>query len=370
MKKNTIYTYIILFLIICIIPTPLYSLFKSNINKINYENRIEAKAPTFNLSTIETYPAEYESYFNDSVPFRSQLIEINSLINFYIFKQSPVSRVILGESDWLFYNPKGTDGDPIADFTGTNHLTQRELSDYATNLISVRDTLLSQEKEFIIMVAPNKATIYGEEYLGKKYQKAEKTKADLLVEYLRKNTDLNIIYPKDNLLDAKKELKNHTIYYKTDTHWNSLGAYVGTKDLLASIDITLPDINSLDIIEFTKGPGDLSDMSALSKHLEPDTDYKIENYGTNIIVNQTFPVENNNKIMNFTTENQDQRSLLLIHDSFAESMIPHLSKQFNELHTIHTNYYNTKYLSQVDADIVVLEVVERYLPNLLSFKVQ
>ena len=370
MKKSTIYTYIILFLIICIIPTPVYSLLKSAINKNNYENRVEAQAPVFNLSTIEAYPAEYEAYFNDSVPFRSQLIEINSIINYFVFKQSPVSRVERGKSDWLFYNPKGTDGDPMADFTGTNHLTQSELSEYATNLILARDTLLSQGKEFVVMVAPNKATIYGEEYLGKKYQKAEETKADLLVKYLRKNTDLNVVYPKDSLFDAKKELNNHILYYKTDTHWNSLGAYVGTKDLLAAVDITLPDINSLDIVEFTKGPGDLANMAALSKHLKADTDYKLDNYGTNITVNQTFPVENNNKIVGFTAEGLDERSLLLIHDSFSESMIPYLSKQFNNLHTIHTSYYNPEYLAQVDADIVVLEVVERYIPNLLSFKVQ
>ena len=369
MKKSTIYTYIILFLIICIMPTPIYSLLKDNIDKNNYENRVEAEAPNFNLSTIKTYPSEYESYFNDRVPFRSQLIETNSIINFYIFKQSPVSRVILGKSGWLFYNPNGTDEDPIADYTGTNYLTKSELSEYATNLISVRDKLLSQGKEFVIMVAPNKATIYGEEYLGGTYKKADKTKADLLVDFLKENTDLNIIYPKDKLLAAKKELPNEIIYHKTDTHWNSLGAYIGTKSLLSAVNITLPDLDKLDIVESIRGSGDLANMSALSKYLEPDTDYEIKNYGKDITVNQTFPVENKNKIMHFTTTGQDERSLLLVHDSFAESMIPYLNKQFNNLHTVHRNDYSAEYLAQVDADILVLEVVERYLFNLLSFKV-
>lgn len=354
-------------MIICIVPPPLYSLIGDSLDKENYENRLAAETPTFNLSTLESYPLEYETYFNDRVPFRSQLIELNSIIDFYVFKRSPVSRVIKGKDGWLFYN--GPDGDPIADFTGTNLMSEDKLAKCAANLVSVRNTLREQGKEFVVMIAPNKATIYGEEYLPDNYLKAERTKVDLLVAYLTEYTDLTVVYPKDELFAAKKELPEHSLYYKTDTHWNAIGAYVGAKSLLSALNIELPELSDVEIAENKTSAGDLANMMALSKFLRYDNDYNVENYSQNTIVDVTFPIENNENIMHYTTDGQDDRTMFLIHDSFSLSMIKYFSTQFDNLHTVHINYYSPEYLSQVDSDIVVFEAVERYIDNLLSFGV-
>lgn len=50
-----------------------------------------------------------------------------------------------------------------------------------------------------------------------------------IVDYLREKTDIPIIYPKErsNLLDSGYEL-----YYKTDSHWNQIGGYIGARSLL------------------------------------------------------------------------------------------------------------------------------------------
>lgn len=368
MKKSTIYLYIILFIVICVLPSPLYSLLGDYIDKENYENRVAATTPKFSLSTLQSYPKEYEEYFNDSVPFRSKLIEANSLIDYFIFKRSPVSRVILGKDDWLFYNPNGTDGDPIADFTGANILSEEKMVECASNLISVRDTLLKQGKEFVVMIAPNKATIYSE-YFPSNYRKAEQTKADLLVDYLKKNTDLTIVYPKDELLNAKTSLPNHLLYYKTDTHWNAIGAYIGANSLLSTLNVPQPSLDKIKIIEKEKHAGDLVNMMAMSKYLKYDVNHTLEIHAQTPVVNSEFPINDNQKIIHHTTTGQDERTLFLVHDSFSDSMIPYFRTEFNNFYSMHKNFYDPEFLAQVNPDIVVLEVVERYIDSLFTFKV-
>ena len=68
----------------------------------NYENRSIAERPVFSLDTIEDYPAAYETYYNDHLPFRNQLIQLNSRIEYYIFQHSSNQSVIKGKESFVF----------------------------------------------------------------------------------------------------------------------------------------------------------------------------------------------------------------------------------------------------------------------------
>ncbi len=368
MKKSTILMYLIIFIVICIIPTPTYNLLGNYLDKENYEKRNSSEAPTLNLSTLNSYSKKYEEFFDDNVPFRTQLIKINSFINCFIFKQSPISKVIIGKEGWLYYNPAGTDGDPMADTMGTNLYTEEQMKQCAENLIKVREQLKLRGKDFYIMIAPNKASIYNE-YLPKKYNISENTRADLLVSYLKKHTDINIVYPKEELINKKNILSDALIYYKTDTHWNNLGGYIGAKSLLSSLNIKIPELENVEISEIERNIGDLSNMMALTEYFD-DKDYQIKGYSENSNVTSQILSKENSDIVKYNAENKDTRTLVLVHDSFSEAMIPYIKTQFNDFYSIHINSYSANYLNSIDYDVVVLEVVERYLDNLVSFKVQ
>jgi len=368
MKKSTAYLYLIIFVIICVLPIPVYTLIGPYVDQEDYEKRAAADIPTFSIETIDEYPGNYEAYFNDTVPFRSQLIEINSLINYSLFKESPVSHVIVGKDEWFFYNPSGTDGNPIADVTGANYLTEDELALYANNLTAVRDELQAQGKEFIIMIAPNKESIYGGEYLPSKYDVVEQSRADQLVAYLNENTDLKVVYPKKNLQDFKKTSKQ-LIYYKTDTHWNKLGAYIGARELLAELNITLPDISDMRVTEKEVNSGDLATMMALTKYIKSDVDYDVTGYPRSEEVSKELPIEDNISIEHYTSTEGDGRTLFLVRDSFSVAMLDYVTTQFKDSHVVANLSYTKEYLHEVDPDIVVIEVVERYMEQLLVFGV-
>lgn len=250
MSKKLTAAYIIAFVLFFIAPTIIYNLFGVYLDQINYEQRNTAEKPVFSLETIGEYPKAYEEYFNDNLAFRTQMIEANSLIDFYLFRQSPVNKVIIGKDGWLFYNPNGKDGDPIADYRGSNLFSQEQLLQMANNLLEARDSLRAQGKDFVVYIGPNKESVYGDDYFPSDYAlDASYTRADQVVEYLSENTDLVIVYPKEDLQQTIENNPDLTFYYKTDTHWNALGAYIGASKLLGEINADIPDFSDLEIID-------------------------------------------------------------------------------------------------------------------------
>ena len=247
MKKYISILYICLFVLLLILPTVVFSVAGHKIDQENFENRNMAEKPKFLIENILEFPKEYENFYNDNLPFRSQLIRANALLNYNFFKQSPINKVIIGQDGWLFYNPPKEDSDPIGQCTGLR-LSDAELKEIADNLLSIRESLEKENKEFIVLIAPNKESIYGEKYLPETYNaKISNTVADQVVEYLQKSTDLKIIYPKPNILNAIESYPQYDFYYKLDTHWNFLGGYLGAKDLLSCLNIVMPEFNQLDM---------------------------------------------------------------------------------------------------------------------------
>lgn len=371
MKKHIKIAYVIVFVLLFIAPTIIYEIFGGYLDQTNYEQRQAVEKPAFSLDTIEQYPQAFEAYYNDSLPFRNQMITTNSLLNLRLFKLSAVEKVIIGKDDWLFYNPSGNDGDPIADYHGTNLLTQEHLAMFAANLVAVRDTLELQGKEFVVLIAPNKECMYGNTYLPAGFKTENTyTRSDQVVEYLSEHTDLTVVYPKEQILGAMQTDPDHIYYYKTDTHWNELGSYIGTRELLKSVGISIPGLEEQKVSKKNETAGDLAGMLGLSKYLQYDDVYHLDNYCKNQKVEQVYPIENNTNLICSTTTNADTRSLFMVRDSFATAMIPYLNTQFDHCTFVHNNIYSPDMLEQYPSDIVVLEVVERYIWNLANFKVE
>ena len=62
---------------------------------------------------------------------------------------------------------------------------------------------------------------------------SEKDNTDQIVEYLKTNTDIRVVYPYEELMRFKEKYPDEPLYYHLDTHWNELGAYIGAKALQA-----------------------------------------------------------------------------------------------------------------------------------------
>lgn len=195
-----------------------------------------------------------------------------------------------------------------------------------------------------------------------------------------------------------KENKNDYIYYRTDHHWTSLGAFFGYSaagEQLGYSPYELSDFTVEHVSDEFKGTlfsktlddsvtPDVMDYYTLTD-AEPDVKlsvFKSYNAASGEI---TYDEHNglyfreylgvkdkyssflgqNASIVTIETENaKSDRSLLVIKDSYAHSMIPFLSKEYSKITMIDLRYINTdfsEFISLDDYDQVL------FLYNVITF---
>ena len=345
--------------------------FRSFADVKNNENRAMAPRPSMpTLTGLDEFFDECESYINDRIPFRNYLVTIDSAIDYFIFKRSSNESVILGKDGWLFYkSTSGEDNDPIDDYQGRCLLTQQELKEIADNCVAQRDLLAQSGREFVIFIAPNKERIYSEHMPDRYGAPADTYRVMQMVSYLRENTDLRVVYPYEELMQAK-DSSEYDIYFKTDTHWNSLGGYIGAAALLKELGIEMNKINdkSLQITSSRASTGDLARMLGLESILA----------GQDSEITVGIPNSHNLKLIQddfygltkLSAEDADPRRIYLIRDSFATHMSMFISSQFNESYYRHQMFYSYDDITDIDPDIVVFECVERNAYELSTFRVK
>lgn len=324
----------------------------------NYENRTLREFPDFNPEQMESYLSEVEQWLDDRAPFRNQLIRMNGMLDYYLFDTSPNSNVIKGKDGWLFYNNKA-DGDPIASYKGEDLLTEDELASIAKTLCISRDNLASEGCDFIIYIAPNKERIYADELPDYYGDPADEHAALQIYSYLKTHTDIKIVYPLTEMIDASQLYTDEYVYHKTDTHWNEMGAYTGMLSLLETVGITMPFIESdgMTIVAQKDTPGDLANMLNLGKSIDGGMTYRANGYLTHGIVNEKWDFYNE---IIYHTDNGDPRRVFVWRDSFGSAMSDIIGSQFSYTYLRNAGSYDNSQVKENKPDIFVLETVERY----------
>lgn len=366
---------IIAFLLMILLPFLYWCFRAGNVSGITAENRTLSEKPVFRLSDLNSFPQAYETYFNEHLPLRSRMVTANSVVNIMMTKTSPNSSVIIGKDDWLFYN-NVSDGDPISQYTGRSAWTEEKLDSAAQHLTAIRDQLAERDIEFVLFFAPNKERMY-DQYMPGLYGKANLIyPLGQLVDYLREYTDIRIVYTDDVLRQAIDKHPEHTYYYKYDTHWNDLGAYLGSCALLKELGINLPDYTELQIFHEDSGQTDrdLANMLNLGSWYGADRIYRLHGYsepGRERTPWELIPTsEAFNDTITVNYETGDPRKLVLVRDSFCTSMLPYVSSCFMNSSFLKNSAYTAEKLQALEPDIVVVELVERYIEFLMDFEVQ
>lgn len=216
------------------------------------------------------------------------------------------------------------------------------------------------------MIAPNKETIYGEEHLPSYYKKAEETRTDQLIAYLKKNTDIRIVYPKEEMLKYKKE---YSLYWHYDTHWNAAGGYIGAKALLKELGDELPEVEDITFTPDTFSGYDLARMMNLQsyyeKNMPAEENYIVTGYNGNNL--QAVSIDDATALV-YHSDAPDTRKLFMVRDSFAGGMAGPVASSLSDCYMAHWNgFFTQSMVEEQKPDVFVLELVERRLDYLLSF---
>lgn len=354
MNKSRSVAWITIFLILVVVPGFTHFFGGQYVCSGNNENRNMASKPIFAIENYEEFPKAYETYYNDNLPFRNQLIRFHNSVDYFCFQQSSNEKVVIGKEGWLFYCIN-TYENPIEQSLGYWNFTNEQLRKIADNLLSTKRILDSLGIEFVLFIAPNKETIYIDKLPDYYEVKSHSTSTDQLVKYLMENTDVRIVYPKQDLLYAREENPDILLYHKLDTHWNNAGAYIGAKSLARELGIEMPLLSEVAMEPILYSGGDLAGMLNI-KIKDGEMDYKISGINTLSTINDKWDFD---KEMVFHTAGADSRKLFVQRDSFSSSLAPSLATQFENSMWVHSRNFNQQQIFDYDADIYVLEIVER-----------
>lgn len=363
MQRNKIITWIVIFMVITVSPAFTNFFLEGFLDSENYENREKAEKPVLTLRNYRTFPQEYESYYNDNIPYRNQLIRLNNAIDYYLFKKSSNKNVVIGKDGWLLYENEG-DGSALSQSLGTWRFTEKQLQKIADNLKKNKQFLENQGIEFVLFIAPNKETIYIDERPDNYEIVNSETSVDQLVKYLEENTDIRVIYPKQELMQAKEARPDMPLYHKLDTHWNNLGAYIGAESLAKELGVNLPSVNEISLKPVKSSVGDLSEM--LNVEIKNgNLDYDIS--GISDLTTETVKSDFFTEYI-FHTKGADSRRLFVRRDSYSTALAPSFSPMFEDSMWVHMQNFNQQQIFDYKADIFVFETVERYIICLEDFR--
>ncbi len=333
--------------------------------EMKLNERQQTHFPAINKS-LSRYIIAIESYFNENFGFRSQLIQTDSLLMVNLFNSSPNPQVILGKEGWLFYKSENADDGPgINDYEGKTPFSERDLARIDERVKSLNDWMAGQNMLLILLIAPNKQTIYGEYLPDYIRQQKGSSRYDQVKETL-KNNPVKFIDTVSLLQQAKKD---NVLYRKTDSHWNNYGGFLVYQNIIQLVQtgyqVKVETIKDFDVTVVQKtDSGDLARMIGLQNYFQEKNIVFVPKVPVNIIRdNYAYPTLYYN-IKNVIPETSLPK-LLVFHDSFFTAIEPFLSRHFSSSIYIWADL-DTKIIEKEKPDIVIWEVAERYINKLLD----
>lgn len=314
------------------------------------------------LDMVDDATDAISSVWYGSMRSKTELARMDTLFTYLFTGEISSTQTLKGKDGWLFYKTT-TDGDPIADYEGTNSFdldTKNWMRGY--NLYT--EYMLGEMGiEYRLLTVPNKEIVYSK-YMPDRFVKGENNRLDDLVEFLEED-GVNVVYAKDALLT---NCDKYDLFYKYDTHWNKLGGYVATREVVDSLGIKLPKLSELEISSHDlKDDGygiiedDLAALCGLRTVMADEQEYVFENMPevdySNYIEEQT----SGECYSHYTNpEALTQQSVLLVGDSFRTSMIPALLMAYSDVYVAHRAYFDRTYIDVINPDCLIAEYVERY----------
>lgn len=181
----------------------------------------------------ETVGDDLTSWFKDNLGLRDEYINLSGRIEYNLFHRSPSYKVELGKDGWLYYTQEHNIEIASGEYPDFDETILEEICEQQK---IIERKLKKQGIDYVLILPPSKVSIYPEFIQSGDYSinNGVLTPVDILANYIEAHSDIKVVRLKDALLEAKESTQNR-LYYKTDTHWNQYGQYVGYCEIVSKL---------------------------------------------------------------------------------------------------------------------------------------
>lgn len=312
------------------------------------ENRILASKPKLTMETLfdGSFMTDYETYITDQFAFRDGWITLKTHGEKWLGKKD-INGVYLLDNGELIERTKATAVEEVK--------TERKLRALTTELPKVEQMISG---DTYVMLVPTAAEIYGnklpsfaEEYSQKEFLMQAK-------EALPSET---------RWVDALGNLEVHVgekLYYHTDHHWTTLGAFYGYESFCQASGREMPkkeeyrqEILSEEFLGTLHSKINLSvPYDTIESWIwEEEPSYKINYVYENKTSDSFYEashlegkdkyavfLDSNHPLIEITSEETgaaDRKSILVVKNSYANCFVPFLLKDYEKIYVLDPRYY-------------------------------
>lgn len=360
-----------LFFVICLFVIQGFCVFKPQEDFSENENRTLQTFPVFSLKTIFNgeFMKEFDSYTSDQFLFRDSWVNLATRELLAVGKKDN-QKAYFGKDGYLF---------PVETVDYTQFARNRE---FLLEFLERCKTEYPQVHSTVMMV-PTATTILKEKLpCG-----ADVPEEESLIAQVKE--------PMDGLAsfcDPTQELKAHAqedIFYRTDHHWTSLGAYYSYRAWAANKGVSprrLEDYTRKTVTDSflgtTYSKANLSSIrpesieifvpaeeNAVSMQVNTGKEIKRFDslYDESYLQKKdqySYFLSSNNPLVSIETGVKNGRTLLVLKDSFANSFVPFLTGEYEKILVVDPRYQRTGILEMIGQEKVTDILV---LYNIISF---
>lgn len=324
------------------------------------ENRDLTQMPKFSFDSLFSgkYTSKFESYTTDQFAFRDNWTTLKAACELAIGKEENKG-VYLCSGDTL-----------IESYTAPD---QKQLD---TNITAVRDFAEKSKIPVYFALIPANSEVHSDILPKNAPNYSQKG----VIDYCYNNSGATNI----DILGAMKAHKDEYIYYRTDHHWTSLGAYYGYETIMNSMGLTPTPLSSFTPKTVSKDfYGTVYSKSGIS-WVKPDSidiyaaqeaSTEVTNYSSSKAVAGTMYDDSylskkdkysmfmggNTPLITVKTKSTSAPSLLIIRDSYMDSVTPFLQDNFSEIHIMDLRYYKTQLMNSSISDYIKKNNIDEVL---------
>lgn len=321
------------------------------------ENRYLKMAPKFSFSSLFSgeFTDDFESYMSDQFPLRDQWITMKARFELTSGKTM---------NNGVYYC-----GDGVL----INKFDKPSKEQLDTNIKSLNALVEKTDCEVYFQLIPTSAEIWSDKLPAH----AESADQAELIDHCYSSTSANTV----DVVSVLAEHADEYIYYRTDHHWTTLGAYYGYTALAGAMGLNSPPppdsytrrTMSEDFYGTTYSSSGFSwvEPDTIEVFVDPGAAVKVTNYPKGspedgCVYDESFLEKKdkyamffggNTPLLHVSTGKSDGSRLLILRDSYADCFTPFLFNDFSDIYLMDLRYYKTSlsaFISENNIDVILL----------------